>query len=342
MKNQVSNEHKIFITNLPIRLEKKWLENFIFLNGGSVKPKSIVQVPDYKSIVIVEFNTINDVKRVKSDLNYIKFDHCPIRMVEFKKFDKNACILINSLPLSVEVSQLHDLFSNFGEVLTCEIPLTDNRSNGYGYIQFIKFEDAENAVNYLQGGRIENQVIHLSFIPSDRNPFTLEFEFIQKFENLDGNSNSKFISKDDFMKFRMTQLNLENMTQKIWRILSQILYYRNDLAVIINPFFENLKNENLNKTKYIPFLKTFSKSQLEVLYQDGIITETKFSLIISSIEEQNNQKNPSSTNLSNSSMNDNDNTNIEEIILGDKINELQELIQKEDIKTFNTIIRSFK
>ena len=66
------------------------------------------------------------------------------------------------------------------------------------------------------------------------------------------------------------------MIVKIWRELAQILFYRNDLIETIKPFFENLKNENMNDEKYIPLLKTFSKDHLEVLYQNEILTEGKF------------------------------------------------------------------
>ena len=100
-----------------------WLWNFI---ETSAKPKSIHQAREYKNIVIVEFNTYKDAKRVISELNYSKLDGFPIRMIEFKKFDKNACILVNNLDLSIEASQLHDSLSNFGEVLTCKIPLITN------------------------------------------------------------------------------------------------------------------------------------------------------------------------------------------------------------------------
>ena len=111
------------------------------------------------------------------------------------------------------------------------------------------------------------------------------------------------------------------MHEKIWRVLTQILLYNNDSIELIKPFFENLKNENINDKKFIPFLGTFSKHQLEVLYQNGIITEEKFQLYI--------QKNQ------------NDNNTIEEIISGDKVEELRKLIQETDIKTFKTIIKSF-
>ena len=88
-------------------------------------------------------------------------------------------VVINNLDLSIEVSQLHEVFSNFGEAFTRKIPLTNNKSNGYGFIKFINIEDAESSVNDLQGALIENKPIQVSFIPSDKNPFTPEFELFK-------------------------------------------------------------------------------------------------------------------------------------------------------------------
>ena len=136
------------------------------------------------------------------------------------------------------------------------------------------------------------------------------------------------------------------MNENIWRVLAQILYYRNDLIEIIKPFFKNLKNENLNDEKFLPFLKRFPIYKLKVLYQNGIITETNFNSLTTNIMNNNmNQdeyqdqllfkyKSPNITSVS-------DNLIIEEIISGDKIKELQELIQEKDINTFNTIQMSF-
>ena len=118
------------------------------------------------------------------------------------------------------------------------------------------------------------------------------------------------------------------MHQKIWRNLIQILYYRNDLADIMRPFFENLKNENIKKTKYIPFLRTFSINQLEVLYKKKIIAEIQPEL-------------SSSQDLFSFSQGNVNRSQIEEIISEDKITELDKLLQEKDIKTFNTITKSF-
>ena len=70
------------------------------------------------------------------------------------------------------------------------------------------------------------------------------------------------------------------MIAKIWRVLAQILFYRNDLIETIKPVFENLKNENIHDEKSIQLLKTFSKYKLEVLYENGIIKEEKFNFLL--------------------------------------------------------------
>ena len=129
------------------------------------------------------------------------------------------------------------------------------------------------------------------------------------------------------------------MNVKIWSVLAQILFYRNDLIETIKPFFEHLKNENICDEKYISLLKTFSKNQLDVLYQNRIISEEKFNLLVPKDQKEN----QSSTKETNSTINDINTKigNIEEIISGDKIKELEKLLQEKDIKTFNTITKSF-
>ena len=65
------------------------------------------------------------------------------------------------------------------------------------------------------------------------------------------------------------------MEIKIWNHFTQILTYRPDLAYIIKPFFENLNNKNINDEKYLSFLKSFSKFQLQLLLKTGIISSNK-------------------------------------------------------------------
>ena len=77
------------------------------------------------------------------------------------------------------------------------------------------------------------------------------------------------------------------MIVRIWRVLSQILFYRNDLIEVIKPFFENLKDENINDEQFFPHLKNFSRDQLRALYENGIIAEGKINLLIPNNQKKN-------------------------------------------------------
>ena len=121
--------------------------------------------------------------------------------------------------------------------------------------------------------------------------------------------------------------------------------YHNDSNELIKPFFENLKDENIHDEKYIPLLKTFSKFQLDVLYQNEIITEEEYNLFISNIKSQREKQLPYvkwkyTMNERNFLMNEIDHK-IEDIVSEDKIKELDQLLQEKDIKAINTITKSF-
>ena len=70
------------------------------------------------------------------------------------------------------------------------------------------------------------------------------------------------------------------MKGKIWRVLTQLLCNRNGSSDCLKPFFENLNNENINDKRNFSLLQSFSKYQLEVLYNNHILSEENFLLLI--------------------------------------------------------------
>ena len=112
---------------------------------------------------------------------------------------------------------------------------------------------------------------------------------------------------------------------QIWKFFTQILCHRNNLTNVLKPFFENLKNENINDDKNIPFLKSLSLFQLYTLYESEIITKAKLSSLLSN-------NNPKTTFTN----------EIIDIIKEDKEKELDELIQKEGITKFAVIKEPFR
>ena len=125
------------------------------------------------------------------------------------------------------------------------------------------------------------------------------------------------------------------MEYHIWSHLIQILSFRYDLIDTIKPFFGQLTNNsnqekyNINEEKYIPFLISFYEYQLKLLYEYEIIDEKIYAIIVPKEES-------SSTKSSN-----NDEKRVEEIIQGDKLEELQQLIRENDIESISPLIKSF-
>ena len=63
--------------------------------------------------------------KMRQDLNYTKQD--PEAKL-FKQSDKGK-LFTRGFDEKIEVSQLHEAFSNFNKIISCEIPLTNGRSN---------------------------------------------------------------------------------------------------------------------------------------------------------------------------------------------------------------------
>ena len=118
------------------------------------------------------------------------------------------------------------------------------------------------------------------------------------------------------------------MELKIWSHLIQILSYRNDLINQTKSFFENLNNRSINDEKYIPYLNSISDDDLELLYNNQIIPEAKYTLLVK------NKKVPSQSIHHDQA--------IEEIIQEDNLEEMKKLIREKDINEIGYIIKSFR
>jgi polyadenylate-binding protein len=164
-----TNNTKLYIGDLPTSVDEQLLTEFI---RECEPPTSLTLNRDNhgrpQNYAIVEFKTHQEAAHVIQELNYSKFDNIPIRISWFERNrEKKANIFIKNLDESIDVAQLHEALSNYGEILSCKIALDRNgKSNGYGYIQFVRRENAETAIKELDGAYIENKQISVKpFIP---------------------------------------------------------------------------------------------------------------------------------------------------------------------------------
>ena len=89
----------------------------------------------------LKFTTPDEALRAVSDFNYTKLNGLPFRMTLIDEKDKfilasnDNILVIKNLGPDLEVSQLHDTLSNFGDIICCKMPLYfDEKSSKKQYI----------------------------------------------------------------------------------------------------------------------------------------------------------------------------------------------------------------
>ncbi|XP_048512159.1 ELAV-like protein 2 isoform X12 [Athalia rosae] len=80
-------------------------------------------------------------------------------------------LIVNYLPQTMTQEEIRSLFSSIGDVESCKLirdKLTDvcmvaGQSLGYGFVNYHRPEDAEKAINTLNGLRLQNKTIKVSY-----------------------------------------------------------------------------------------------------------------------------------------------------------------------------------
>ena len=132
------------------------------------------------SYAFIKFESHESALKAIAVLNYTKINNEPIRLILADKETKlivrqnQGCLFINNLDPDIEVSQLHDAFANFGEVISCKIPAdiikvtkpdgTKEKkpvSWGYGYVQFLNPDDAKQVMIVLKDASINGRPVEI-------------------------------------------------------------------------------------------------------------------------------------------------------------------------------------
>jgi polyadenylate-binding protein len=120
--------------------------------GGVVVKRKTDRRGQPVTYAFVTFDSRQDVDHVINELNYTKLDGAPIRIIHADPETRNIVrsgkgnLFVKNLDPTIEDSQLHDAFANFGDILSCKIAIDERGvSRGYGYVQFRREEDANQA-----------------------------------------------------------------------------------------------------------------------------------------------------------------------------------------------------
>ncbi|XP_059621848.1 ELAV-like protein 3 isoform X6 [Phlebotomus argentipes] len=74
-------------------------------------------------------------------------------------------LIVNYLPQTMTQEEMRSLFASIGELESCKLirDKVTGQSLGYGFVNYQKPEDAEKAINTLNGLRLQNKIIKVSF-----------------------------------------------------------------------------------------------------------------------------------------------------------------------------------
>jgi len=79
--------------------------------------------------------------------------------------DRKTNLIVNYLPQTMTQEEIRSLFSSIGEVESCKLirDKVTGQSLGYGFVNYHRQEDASKAIQTLNGLRLQNKTIKVSF-----------------------------------------------------------------------------------------------------------------------------------------------------------------------------------
>ncbi|CAO2834133.1 unnamed protein product [Amaranthus hypochondriacus] len=121
----------------------------------------------------------------KERLNFTRINENVIRIIYSSRVPHprkigHANVFIKNLDSSIDNKALYNHFATFGSILSCKVALNENgHSKGYGYVQFAQENEANDAINGLNGMVLKEKEIYVG-------------PFIRREERYGVNGTSKF------------------------------------------------------------------------------------------------------------------------------------------------------
>jgi polyadenylate-binding protein len=172
---------QVIIHDLPPYITLEFLQNLFHFCCPAIHVHNIIikwkingrGTPITYAFVTLE--TQEDIMNVINEMNYTKLNGVPIRIVpadlETLAIVRSgkAKLFFKNLDHSIEESQLHEAFTQFGEVLSCKVARNKNGASlGYGYVQFRKEENAQEMLDESKGASIDGRPLTIELFQGRR------------------------------------------------------------------------------------------------------------------------------------------------------------------------------
>ena len=159
-----SSDKVIHISPLPSGITSDFIKK-LFADCGPIK-NVIIREKNHSNFAFVTFEKAESALKAIREYNYTKLNGIPIVITpttqEYQNLIKSGQgnVFVKGLDEYIEISQLHELFQTYGEVISCKLPtLPGGKNKGFGYVQFRRPSDAERAITELNGATINGKKI---------------------------------------------------------------------------------------------------------------------------------------------------------------------------------------
>lgn len=159
----------LYIGDIDISIREEQLYDF-FSKYGHIQYVRIMKDRNSgksRGFGFVNFQYLKDAENAKSQAQYSKLGRKNIRIMfkrDVRELPPDANIFVKNLDPNVNVKELHNHFAQVKPVLCAKVATnSEGNSLGYGYVQFEKKEDADAAFKALNGSKLKENEIQLSF-----------------------------------------------------------------------------------------------------------------------------------------------------------------------------------
>jgi len=110
---------------------------------------------------------VTDAERALDTMNFTEIKDRPCRIMWSQRdpsLRKSGVgnVFIKNLAPTVDNKNLYDIFSVFGNILSCKVATDENGvSKGYGYVHYETAESAEDAIQKINGMAIDDIEVHV-------------------------------------------------------------------------------------------------------------------------------------------------------------------------------------
>lgn len=200
-KLKEGDDSSIFMLDIHVDIDEQFLQELLIeyeIKKIKLRKRKDHEISNPSYYAIITFESREKAKEVLNDYNFTKFDNKTIRIdladTETRKIlaTNQGKVLVSNLKTDIEISQMFESFSIYGEIVDIEMPTKNGENCGFCYIQYRNKKDAETAIHNFTDATINGQLIYIKMVDeNDKNVPSKEFLFKKRYSININNQNIK-------------------------------------------------------------------------------------------------------------------------------------------------------